>query len=296
LPFRFTEQRNVRIPIAAIVLVLSGVFALPATGATHKAGDVETAVKEWRELADAGDVDAAYQLARVYLLGQGVAPDLAVARHWMRQAALGGHELAADCLAIGHGMGKKGRNRLRKAARRGDVVAQYFLADRLAALWPEGKREALQSYRSAAEGGVVAARLELARRYLTADGVDEDPHEAVHWLHLAADQSAHEAYVMLGDLYLVQGELQEPERSAQWFHKAADEGDTYAQLVLALMYAEGRGVPRDPVQAYAWLTSAAEGTLPPGYKLILRVLRRMVASELTEEQIAGAEALSRRRR
>jgi TPR repeat protein len=286
--------------VLALVLAwfpcVSGRADFDAGMAAYETGDFDAALEAWRPLAEQGEGDAAFHVARMYLLGQGVVPDLGIARQWMRNAALAGHTVAADCLGVSRGMGRKGRRRLLALARDGDAVAQYFLAGRIVSLRPEGSDDVVRWYRSAAEGGVAAARLEMARRHLSGDGVVRDPREAARWLHLAAEQSAPVARALLGELYLESGELHDPELSAQRFRKAAEEGDPYAQLVLALMYAEGRGIERDPVLAYAWLIIASDGTLPSGHDVMLNVLRRIVTSEMTEEQIAAAEALALRLR
>ena len=42
-----------------------------------------------------------------------------------------------------------------------------------------------------------------------------------------------------------------------WFRKAAEQGDTSAAFNLGVMYANGTGVPADPVEAYRWLSIVA---------------------------------------
>ena len=48
---------------------------------------------------------------------------------------------------------------------------------------------------------------------------------------------------------------EEHEEAARWNQKAAQNGDLMARENLARMYADGRGVPRDHVAAYAWFSS-----------------------------------------
>ncbi len=47
-----------------------------------------------------------------------------------------------------------------------------------------------------------------------------------------------------------------------WIRAEADGGNAHAQYVLAQRYANGRGVPRDAVQAGVWLDKAANGGQP----------------------------------
>ncbi len=48
------------------------------------------------------------------------------------------------------------------------------------------------------------------------------------------------------------------ESSFQAFITLADEGNPTAQLLLGVMYAEGKGVPQDLVSAYFWLSMSAD--------------------------------------
>ena len=48
-------------------------------------------------------------------------------------------------------------------------------------------------------------------------------------------------------------------RAAEYFLALACRGNGAAQESLAAMYAEGRGVPGDPVRAHRWLSLALEG-------------------------------------
>ena len=61
----------------------------------------------------------------------------------------------------------------------------------------------------------------------------------------------------------------------QWFRKAADQGNALAQANLGVMYADGRGVVKDEVEAYKWyLLSGAQGNAnaKKGIEIIERVL------------------------
>jgi uncharacterized protein len=46
--------------------------------------------------------------------------------------------------------------------------------------------------------------------------------------------------------------------AVSWYRKAAEKGSPAAQYSLGVMYANGRGVPRDDAQAIAWYRKAAE--------------------------------------
>ena len=73
-----------------------------------------------------------------------------------------------------------------------------------------------------------------------------------------------------------------PDEARRYFERAAFYGDKLSQHFLALMYWNGDGVDRDPVQAYVWADLAAErGSVPD----LVRV-RERIWSELTPAQQA----------
>jgi len=50
-------------------------------------------------------------------------------------------------------------------------------------------------------------------------------------------------------------------KAVHWFKKAAYQGDLRAQYSLGLMFIEGRGVPKDVTEGYAWWSLSAEREL-----------------------------------
>ena len=77
----------------------------------------------------------------------------------------------------------------------------------------------------------------------------------------------------------------DPERAAELI-AAAEKGDMDAQYAAGLIYAEGRGVPEDLVQAYYWLTRAIEQGDHDAEKL-----RVYVASGMSETEFDDARRL-----
>ncbi len=66
----------------------------------------------------------------------------------------------------------------------------------------------------------------------------------------------------------------------------AEAGDMDAQYAVGLVYAEGRGVEPDPVQAYFWLTQALRQGDADAERL-----RRYVASQMSEAEFQAARKL-----
>ncbi len=72
------------------------------------------------------------------------------------------------------------------------------------------------------------------------------------------------------------------------FRQLADQGDANAQHNLGVMYAKGRGVTQDYVQAHMWYNLAATRGLKLGRKS-----RDSLAKQMTPAQIAEAQRLAR---
>ena len=88
--------------------------------------------------------------------------------------------------------------------------------------------------------------------------------------------SQHKLYIAYvgGDVF-TRGTSLEP-----WMRAEADAGNVDAQFTLAAAYANGRGVPRDPAQAHAWLVKAAAGGEPHANLLLGR--QQMLAGQVPE--------------
>lgn len=127
-------------------------------------------------------------------------------------------------------------------------------------------RPAVTAYR---QGNVAAA--EQALRSLRPPSADADAWlgailiergataEGFQLIQRAAEAGSSEGQHRLGLIY-ARGDAGQPRndaRAAELFTKAAEQGHRRAQTNLGLLYLRGQGVPRDLVQARAWLEKAA---------------------------------------
>ena len=71
----------------------------------YSAGDYQTALREWRPLAEQGDADAQLGMALMYDSGEGVPQDDAEAVRWYRLAAEQGHASAQISLGLNYQLG-----------------------------------------------------------------------------------------------------------------------------------------------------------------------------------------------
>ena len=97
-------------------------------------GDYQTALALWQPLAEAGHVDAQFNLGLMYDSGTGVPRNLETAASWYRRAAEAGDRTAQSYLgemyAKGQGVEQsfeQAAEWYEKAALRGDAPAQYNL-------------------------------------------------------------------------------------------------------------------------------------------------------------------------
>ena len=161
----------------------------------YNQGDYETALTEWRPLAEEGNAEAQFNLGALYDEGEGVQEDYAEAAKWYRLAAEQGNAEAQSNLGALYD--------------EGDGVRQDYA-------------EAAKWYRLAAEQG-HAAGSDQSRRFVRtrAMAYQQGYAEAVKWCQLAADQGDAGAQYNLGGLY-DEGEMvssktmQKPRSGAAW--------------------------------------------------------------------------------
>ena len=237
--------------------------------------------------AQAGDSDAQYELARVYVEER---DDVEQSLRWLNRAANQGHVGAMAELGVFY-VGTddiQALRWLRPAAQQGNDVAQYNLGvmyERGSGV-PQDDAEAARLFRLAAEQGLAHAQYNIGFMYDTGRGVEQNDAEALRWFRLAADQGIAEATVALrrtepthtlpsSPEAAEQGDAEEQyslgrrydhglgveeddSEAVQWYGLAAEQGHAGAQYSLGLKYGLGQGVDEDDTQAVRWFRLAAE--------------------------------------
>jgi TPR repeat protein len=237
-----------------------------------QSADAAEAVKWFRMAANQGDPEGQSWLAQMYAWGTGVSKDLVEAAKWYRKAADQGYASAEY-----------------------DLARLYESGEGL----PQDLAEAAKWYRKAAEAGHIQAQAYLGSLYRTGKGLGKDYSEALKWLHRAVDRNLPpgsaesfmqlDAKVELGVMCeLGEGVPANNQTASYYYQEAADQGHSRAQVRLAHLYSEGKGVSQDYVQAYMWLNlAAARG------ESIAEEMRGYVASKMTANQIASAQDMTR---
>lgn len=156
-----------------VLIVLVSLLIFPANAQdyvkgfnAYLRGDYALAEREFRPLAERGNVLAQYKLGLMYNRGEGVRQDFAKAVKWFFRAATLGYAPAQTGLGIKFEKGQGVKRDYGEAAR-----------------W----------YRHSAEQGDATAQYRLGRMYVLGRGVRRDFTEALAWFNLAADQEIDDA-------------------------------------------------------------------------------------------------------
>jgi len=122
---------------------------------------------------------------------------------------------------------------LTRAADAGHIEAQLLIGYILD--WSEENEASVRYYRMAAEAGDPRGQMELARMYLSGEGVDKDPATARSWVEKARDQDYIPATIQIAYAHL-SGAMDYPKDYAQaraLFQQALDQGYEQARSGLA---------------------------------------------------------------
>lgn len=85
-----------------------------------------------------------------------------------------------------------------------------------------------------------------------------------------------------------------PDEARRYFERAAFFGDKLSQHFLSLMYWNGDGVDRDPVQAYVWADLAAErGSVPDMVRVREHIWRELTPAQQAQSIQIGQEFYDR---
>lgn len=181
--------------------------------------------------AQNGVPESQLKLGLMYLTGDGITQNYAMATKWMLKAAENNNAIAQLNLGLMYV--------------NGDGVPRDY---KYAAKWLQ----------KSADQGVAVAQNNLGVMYKKGQGVKRDAVKAAHWYRRAAEQGYSVAQSNLGLMYLIgDGIAQDYGMAAKWLLKAAEQHVLTAQLNLGLMYQNGDGVPQDNLKAASWYCKAA---------------------------------------
>lgn len=249
--------------ILAAITAGSAHAGLAEAQSAYNSGDFQTAFKELKPAAEAGDAEAQALIAGLYARGQGVESNLDAAAAWYARAADQGHLHATTMLGWfymrGMGVGQdavKGYRLLSRAAARGQpraqemrkAVAEKALLGLDDLVLVESQKQSINQ---------AEAYYRVGRSFALGHGVPRLPEVAAEAFRRAADRH-HPAgqYEFARRLDTGDGIDEAPKAAFEWFQKAADQGHADALAMVGRAYLFGRGTTASRAQAMVAITRA----------------------------------------
>ncbi len=198
-----------------------------------------------QRLAEDGDVKALSDLGDFYLEGRSVPRSPQKAKTYYNAAASKGDAEAAFKLGMLYQMGEG---------------------------VPVDHRMAFRWFIGAAERGFAVAQLQVGHLYRDGYGIDKDYVQAAGWYRKASEQGLRVATLELADLVHAGKGVKRDLREAARLYTIAAVHQPYAQFMLSILYAQGRGVPPDMVKSVAYYKAATResGVAMAQYKIAER--------------------------
>jgi hypothetical protein len=98
-----------------------------------------------------------------------------------------------------------------------------------------------------------------------------------------------DAQFYLGALYSAGvGRPRSDQEAFRWFSRATNQGHAHAMLILAGLYASGRGVTKDSVKAYSWAYIVASASKVDEDRNGARQLMSLLMKRMTSDEIGRA--------
>jgi TPR repeat protein len=225
-----------------------------------------TVAAEYFKLAIAqGEVKSMYELAQLYLKGDGVNKNIPLGFKLLEKAARKGYVAAIKELAIRHDEGNETPKNMeeaekwyRAAAVQGDTDCMYNLA------FIYRKKGDLKSasewFQKAADHGHRDAQIKTAISYRNGDsGLILDHYKAIEYFRMAADQGEDFALLKIADYYAeglwIKKDIKE---SLRLYTMSAQLNNHIAQFLLYSIYKDGEFGVKDEFESLRWLKKAAE--------------------------------------
>ena len=84
------------------------------------------------------------------------------------------------------------------------------------------------------------------------------------------------------------GRPRSDQEAFRWFSRATDQGHAHAMLIVAGLYAIGRGTTKDNVKAYSWAYIVASASKVDEYRYGARQLKSLLKKKMTSDEIGRA--------
>jgi uncharacterized protein len=235
---------------------------LEAEGGREEAA--RAAVEDLRKAAGKGNGEAAFELAGLYLRGEGVPQDTKESRHWFEVAAENdyGRIEVANRLWRGRGIAADPTRAFYWYQKVGCELAGYQLGRmyELGEGTSQNYAKAADCYRQGMERATYA-RLGLADLMEKGQGIPRDEAKALELYRESAEREiGGVAFEIALNFDLGRDLPNDLGQAARWWRTSGCYHNGGAALNLAKKYASGSGVPRSPMDVYVWTALGSDVT------------------------------------
>ena len=142
------------------------------------------------------------------------------------------------------------------------ILVCVVAAGALVAVVP-ARSQSVESLKAQAKDGNAEAQYELAKAYISGQGIAKDVKQGMEWLEKSAvleHAGAQDALWVMYRKGFTPYLAKDPKRALEWLRKSADHNYATAEYELARLYLDGdaeTGVSRNPKEAAKWFRKAA---------------------------------------
>lgn len=134
---------------------------------------------------------------------------------------------------------------------------------------------------------IAQQHFQLGSQYQNGVNFERNPKLAAEWYQKAALLGHQKAQVCLA--LILMKEQRSQEQAITWLTKAANQGDAEGQASLGMLYALGKGVKADLINAHKWITLAAD----QGNEQAIKALKKLSDKLSEKEKISSLELVKK---
>ena len=162
-------------------------------------------------------------------------------------------QLFNDALACMKDDPEHAKELLREASDKGCTASMVLLGDILIDGNDDDKAEAISLFKKAYEAGDNMGSRNLGYCYALGMGVEYSKEKAAEWYRISAEDGNPRAQCNLGVLYAYgHGVELDYTKAAEWYRRSAEGGYSRGSANYACFLRDGKGVERDPEKAVYW--------------------------------------------
>lgn len=134
-------------------------------------------------------------------------------------------------------------------------------------------------YEKASASGSMQANHNLGMIFAEGRGTPQSWVRALRYFEEAANDIPASRYMIGYTYFQGEGNIQNRPRAFREFMDAALDGYADAQYMIAFMYLDGSGIPKQPIQAYVWASLAQENDQSQAAELVSAASNRISTSQ-----------------